>query len=74
MIVDWAGDLLEGDFKTQEIKKLGQGFKGGDGLAVKDKTIFISSWIEGAVYSFKNGKTMLLADGFGSSCRYRVSL
>lgn len=64
LIVDWAGDLLEGDFKTQEIKKLGEGFKGGDGLAIKDKTIFISSWIEGAVYSFKNGKTKLLADGF----------
>ena len=64
LILDWAGDLLEGDLKSQDIKKLGEGFEGADGLAIKKDTIFISSWIKGTIYSFKNGKTKVIADGF----------
>ena len=64
LIVDWAGDLLEGDLKSQEINKLSEGFEGGDGLAYKGNTIYISSWIKGTVYSFENGKTKLIAEGF----------
>jgi hypothetical protein len=64
LIVDWAGDLLEGDLKSQEIKKLGEGFVGGDGLAINNNTIYISSWTKGIVYSFADGKTKVIADGF----------
>ena len=64
LIVDWAGDLLEGDLQSQDIKKLGEGFEGADGLAIKQDTIYISSWIKGTIYSFKNGKTKVIADGF----------
>ena len=64
LIVDWAGDLLEGNLKSQDVIKLGEGFEGGDGLAIKKDTIFISSWIKGTIYSFKNGKTKVIADGF----------
>jgi len=64
LIVDWAGDLLEGDLISQDIKKLGEGFQGGDGLAINNNTIYISSWTKGIVYSFKNGITKIIADGF----------
>ena len=64
LIVDWAGDLLEGDLKSQDVIKLGEGFEGGDGLAIKNDTIYISSWTKGTIYSFKNGKTKLIAEGF----------
>ncbi len=64
LIVDWAGDLLEGDLKSQDVKKLGEGFEGGDGLAINNDTIYISSWTKGTIYSFKNGKTKVIADGF----------
>jgi hypothetical protein len=64
LIVDWAGDLLEGDLKSQDVIKLGEGFEGGDGLAIKKDTIYISSWTKGTIYSFKNGKTKVIADGF----------
>ena len=64
LIVDWAGDLLEGDLKSQDVIKLGEGFEGGDGLAIKNDTIYISSWTKGTIYSFKNGKTTLIAEGF----------
>ena len=64
LIVDWAGDLLEGDLKSQDVIKLGEGFEGGDGLAIKKDTIYISSWTKGTIYSFKNGKTTLIAEGF----------
>ena len=64
LIVDWAGDLLEGDLVSQNIKKLGKGFEGGDGLAINNDTIYISSWTKGTIYSFKNGVTKVIADGF----------
>lgn len=64
LIVDWAGDLLEGNLKSQDVIKLGEGFEGGDGLAIKKDTIYISSWTKGTIYSFKNGKTTLIAEGF----------
>ena len=64
LIVDWAGDLLEGNLKSQDVIKLGEGFEGGDGLAIKNDTIYISSWTKGTIYSFKNGKTTLIAEGF----------
>lgn len=64
LIVDWAGDLLEGDLVSQDIKKLGKGFEGGDGLAINNNTIYISSWTKGTIYSFKNGVTKVIADGF----------
>ena len=64
LIVDWAGDLLEGDLVSQDIKKLGKGFEGGDGLAINNDTIYISSWTKGTIYSFKNGVTKVIADGF----------
>ena len=64
LIVDWAGDLLEGDLKSQDVIKLGEGFEGGDGLAINNDTIYISSWTKGTIYSFKNGVTKVIADGF----------
>ena len=64
LIVDWAGDLLEGNLKSQDVIKLGEDFEGGDGLAIKKDTIYISSWTKGTIYSFKNGKTTLIAEGF----------
>jgi len=64
LIVDWAGDLLEGDLVSQDIKKIGEGFEGGDGLAINNDTIYISSWTKGTIYSFKNGVTKVIADGF----------
>ena len=37
---------------------------GGDGLAINNNTIYISSWTKGIVYSFADGKTKVIADGF----------
>ena len=84
LIVDWAGDLLEGDLQSQDIKKLGEGFEGADGLAIKTRpkpesysifndTIYISSWIKGTIYSFKNGKTKVIADGFEAAADIALS-
>jgi hypothetical protein len=63
-VFDWVGDLLEGDLKSQDVKKLGEGFEGGDGLAINNDTIYISSWTKGTIYSFKNPKTKVIAEGF----------
>jgi gluconolactonase len=64
LLLDWGGELFEANTKTKKIKKLGDGFSGGDGLAIKNETIYISSWKEGKVYEFKNGKAKVILNGF----------
>ena len=64
LLVDWGGELFEADTKTKKIKKIGEGFPGGDGLAIKNGVIYISSWKDGKVYEFKNGKSKVILKDF----------
>ena len=73
LIIDWGGELFEADTKTKKIKKLGEGFPGGDGLAIKNETIYISSWKEGKVYEFKNGKSEVILEGFQAAADIALS-
>ena len=73
LIIDWGGELFEADTKTKKIKKLGEGFPGGDGLAIKNETIYISSWKEGKVYEFKNGKSKVILEGFQAAADIALS-
>ena len=73
LLLDWGGELYEADTKTKKIRKLGEGFVGGDGLAIKNGTIFISSWKEGKVYEFKNGKSKLIIEGFEAAADIALS-
>ena len=73
LILDWGGELFEADIKSKKIKKLGEGFEGGDGLAIKNGTIYISSWKEGKVYEFKNGKSKLILEGFEAAADIALS-
>ena len=73
LLLDWGGELYEADIKTKKIRKLGEGFVGGDGLAIKNGTIFISSWKEGKVYEFKNGKSKLIIEGFEAAADIALS-
>jgi gluconolactonase len=74
LLVDWGGELFEADTKTKKIKKLGEGFPGGDGLAIKNEVIYISSWKEGKVYEFKNGKSKVILEGFGAAADIALSM
>ena len=73
LIVDWGGELFEADTETKKIKKLGEGFPGGDGLAIKNETIYISSWKEGKIYEFKNGKSKVILEGFQAAADIALS-
>ena len=73
LLVDWGGELFEADTKTKKIKKLGEGFPGGDGLAIKNEVIYISSWKEGKVYEFKNGKSKVILEGFVAAADIALS-
>ena len=73
LLVDWGGELFEADTKTKKIKKIGGGFPGGDGLAIKNGVIYISSWKEGKVYEFKNGKSKIILDGFKAAADIALS-
>ena len=73
LLLDWGGELYEADTKTKKMRKLGEGFVGGDGLAIKNGTIFISSWKEGKVYEFKNGKSKLILEGFEAAADIALS-
>ena len=73
LIVDWGGELFEADTKTKKIIKLGGGFPGGDGLAIKNDTIYISSWKEGKIYEFKDGKSKVMLDGFKAAADIALS-
>ena len=73
LLVDWGGELFEADTKTKKIEKIGDGFPGGDGLAIKNGVIYISSWKEGKVYEFKNGKSKIILDGFKAAADIALS-
>jgi len=73
LIVDWAGDLLEGDLITNEIKRIAEGFDGGDGLAYDNGVIYISSWKNGVVYAYQNGKTTIIDDKFEAAADIALS-
>jgi gluconolactonase len=73
LIVDWGGELFEADTKTKKLKKIGEGFPGGDGLAIKNGTVYISSWKEGKIYEFKNGKSKLILEGFKAAADIALS-
>lgn len=65
LMVDFeTGELFEGNAKTKKLKKIIQGFPGGDGIVKKKKTIYISSWKEGKIYEYKNGEVKVIADHF----------
>ena len=57
----------------EKIKKIGDGFPGGDGLAIKNETIYISSWKEGKIYEFKNGNSKVIAEGFEAAADIALS-
>ena len=73
LILDWAGELLEADIKNNKVVKIAEGFDGGDGIAKKNNTIFISSWKEGIVYKIENGKTLKIADGYEAAADIALS-
>ncbi len=73
LLVDWGGELFEANTLTKKITKLGEGFSGGDGLAIKNETIYISSWKEGKVYEFKNGKSKVIIEGFMAAADIALS-
>ena len=68
-----AVNYLKQILKIKKLKKLGEGFPGGDGLAIKNGTIYISSWKEGKVYEFKNGKSKVIIDGFKAAADIALS-
>ena len=73
LLIDWGGELFEADTETKKIKKIGEGFPGGDGLAIKNEVIYISSWKEGKVYEFKNGKSKVILGGFKAAADIALS-
>tara|TARA_B100000768_G_scaffold180671_1_gene201257 strand:- start:1215 stop:2039 length:825 start_codon:yes stop_codon:yes gene_type:complete len=73
LLLDWGGELFEANIKSKKIKKLGEGFLGGDGLAIKNGDIYISSWKEGKVYKFKDGKSKVILDGFEAAADIALS-
>jgi len=73
LLIDWGGELFEADTETKKIKKIGEGFSGGDGLAIKNEVIYISSWKEGKVYEFKNGKSKVILEGFMAAADIALS-
>ena len=64
LLLDWGGELFEADTNTKKIKKIGDGFPGGDGLAINNESIYISSWKEGKIYEYKKGTSKIILDGF----------
>ena len=73
LILDWAGELFEADLKNNQMVKIAEGFEGGDGIAKKNDTIFVSSWKQGTVYKIKNGKTSKIVDGFEAAADIALS-
>jgi len=73
LIVDWGGDLLEANLKNNKIKKIADGFDGGDGLAYNNGVIYISSWKKGVVYSHKNGVTKIIDDNYEAAADIALS-
>ncbi len=73
LLLDWGGELFEANIKTKKIKKLGEGFPGGDGLAIRNGIIYISSWKEGKIYEFKNGKSKVILEGFKAAADIALS-
>jgi gluconolactonase len=73
LIVDWGGDLLEANLKNNKIKKIADGFDGGDGLAYDNGVIYISSWSKGIVYSLKNGITKIIDDNYEAAADIALS-
>ena len=73
LIVDWGGDLLEANLKNNKIKKIADGFDGGDGLAYDNGMIYISSWKKGIVYSHKNGVTKIIDDNYEAAADIALS-
>ena len=73
LILDWGGDLLEANLRNNKIKKIADGFDGGDGLAYSDGLIYISSWKKGIVYSHKNGVTKIIDDNYQAAADIALS-
>ncbi len=73
LIVDWGGNLLKANLKSNEIKKIATGFKGGDGLVKINDVIYISSWINGKVYKLKDGETSIIAQNFQAAADIGLS-
>ena len=73
LIVDWGGDLLEVNLKNNQIKKIADGFDGGDGLAYANGIIYISSWKKGDVYAYKNGQTTVIDDNYEAAADITLS-
>ena len=79
LLMGGRGTLLEVDFMTGtlysiqlgsgEMKKLAEGFGGGDGLVRgKDGMLYVSDWKGGKVYSVnRKGEVKLLKEGFQSA-------
>ena len=73
LIVDWGGDLLEANLKNNKIKKIADGFDGGDGLAYNNGVIYISRWKKGIVYNHKNGVTKIIDDNYEAAADIALS-
>ena len=73
LILDWGGDLLEANLRNNKIKKIANGFDGGDGLAYVNDVIYISSWKKGIVYSHKNGVTKIIDDNYQAAADIALS-
>jgi|TARA_B110000014_G_C20116206_1_gene589628 hypothetical protein len=73
LLLDWGGKLFEADTKTKKLKKIGEGFPGGDGVAIRNGIIYISSWKEGKVYELKEGKSKVIFEGFEAAADIALS-
>lgn len=67
LYVDFASGILYSlDVKSKELKKLAEGFGGGDGLVqTKSGKIYVSDWKGGQVFEVgKNGEATLIKSGY----------
>lgn len=61
-----SGILYKINLKNKSIKKIAEGFSGGDGLIKSGDTFYISDWKNGKIFKVKNEKVTLFKEGFKS--------
>ncbi len=72
-ILDWGGEFFKANLKTNKVKKIAEGFNGGDGIAKIGKTIYLSSWLEGKIYSVVQGKVSVIQEGYEAAADIALS-
>lgn len=72
-ILDWGGEFFKANLKTNKVKKIAEGFTGGDGIAKNGKTFYLSSWLEGKIYTVDKGKVTVIKDGYEAAADIALS-